>query len=163
VATTLARLYSSAFYAMRDTRTPMRFALVRVCTSITLGATLAIFGPRWFGVDAKWGVAGITVAAGLAGWLEFALLRNALRKRLGPVDLPNRTRAVLWGAAALAAALAWGARLINAEAPMLVRTGLVLGIYGMTYWLVTWKAGIPEAVAMRNRAFRSRRGGGGGR
>jgi putative peptidoglycan lipid II flippase len=157
VATTLGRLYSSAFYALRDTRTPMRFALVRVTTSITLGATLAIFGPRFLGIDSKWGVAGITLAAGLAGWLEFALLRQALRKRLGAVDLPGRTRAVLWGAAILAASLAWGARLINADAPMPVRTGLVLGIYGMTYWLVTWKAGIPEAVAMRDRVFRNRR------
>jgi putative peptidoglycan lipid II flippase len=157
VATTLGRLYSSAFYALHDTRTPMRFALVRVATSIALGATFAIYGPRWLGIDSRWGVAGITVAAGLAGWLEFALLRGALRKRIGSVDLPGRTRAVLWGAAALAAALAWGARLLNADAPMLVRTGLVLGIYGMTYWLVTWKAGIPEAVALRDRVFRSRR------
>lgn len=160
VATTLGRLYSSAFYAIHDTRTPMRFALIRVATSIALGATFAIFGPRLLGIESKWGVAGITIAAGLAGWLEFSLLRHALRKRLGAVDLPGRTRAVLWGAATLAAALAWGARLINADAPMLVRTGLVLGIYGMTYWLVTWKAGIPEAVALRDRVFRSRRRGG---
>jgi hypothetical protein len=53
--------------------------------------------------------------------------------------------------------LALAARWLNAEAPMLVRTGLVLGIYGMTYWLVTWKTGIPEAVALRDRVFRSRR------
>lgn len=157
VATTLGRLYSSAFYALKDARTPMRCALLRVTTSITLGATLAIFGPRLLGIDPKWGVAGITIAAGLAGWLEFALLRSALRKRLGAVDLPTRTRLVLFGAAAFAAALAWGARMVNAEAPMLVRTGLVLGIYGMTYWLVTWKAGIPEAVALRQRVFRRAR------
>jgi putative peptidoglycan lipid II flippase len=158
VATTLGRLYSSVFYALHDTRTPMRIALVRVTTSIVLGATLAVYGPRLVGIDDKWGVAGITIAAGLAGWLEFALLRRALRRRLGSVDLPGRIRGVLWGAAALAAAFAWGARVLNAEAPMLVRTGLVLGIYGMTYWLVTWKAGIPEAVALRDRVFRQRRG-----
>jgi len=157
LATTLGRLYSSAFYALRDTRTPMRIALIRVTTSITLGATLAVFGPRLLGIDPKWGVAGITVAAGLAGWLEFALLRRALTRRLGRIDLPGRTRAVLFSAAVLAAALAWGARWVNAGAPMLVRTGLVLGIYGMTYWLVTWKAGIPEAVALRERVFRRRR------
>ena len=116
-----------------------------------------MFGPRLLGIDAKWGVAGITVAAGLAGWIEFALLRRALTQRLGRVDLPDRTLAILWGAAALAAALASGARWVNAEAPMLVRTGLVLSIYGMTYWMVTWKAGIPEAVALRERVFRSRR------
>ena len=154
VATTLGRLYSSAFYALRDTRTPMRFALLRVVVSITLSATFAMFGPRLLGIDPKWGVAGITVAAGLAGWLEFALLRRALTLRLGRVDMPDRTLATLWGGAALAAALAWGARLVNFDAPMLVRTGLVLGIYGMTYWLVTWKAGIPEAVELRKRVFR---------
>lgn len=158
VATTLGRLYSSAFYALHDTRTPMRIALVRVTTSVVLGATLAIYGPRLVGIDDKWGVAGITIAAGLAGWLEYGLLRRALSARLGSVDLSGRIRGTLWGAAILAAALAWGVRVVNGEAPMLVRTGLVLGIYGMTYWLVTWKAGIPEAVALHNRVFRSRRG-----
>lgn len=164
VATTLARLYSSAFYALRDTRTPMRYALVRVATSVALGATLAVYGPAALNIDPKWGVAGITIGAGIAGWVEFALLRSAIRKRLGAVDLPGRTRAVLWGAAALAAVLAGGARLLNEGAPMLVRTGLVLGTYGMTYWLVTWKAGIPEAIALRERVFRrGRPNGPGGR
>jgi putative peptidoglycan lipid II flippase len=123
----------------------------------TLGR-LAIHGPRLLGLDPKWGVAGITMGAGLAGWVEFALLRRALTRRLGDVDLPGRTLLVLWSAAIGAALLAWGARLVNADAPMLVRTGLVLGIYGMTYLLVTWKAGIPEAVALRARIFRQRTG-----
>jgi putative peptidoglycan lipid II flippase len=158
VATTLARLYSSVFYALHDTRTPMRIALVRVAASVVLGATLAIHGPGLVGIDPKWGVAGITVGAGLAGWLEFGLLQRALRRRLGAVDLAVRVQMVLWGAAILAAILAWAARWANAEAPMLVRTGLVLGIYGVTYWLVTWKAGIPEAVALRDRIFRRRKG-----
>lgn len=157
VATTLGRLYSSAFYALQDTRTPLRFALVRVTTAIVLGATLAVYGPRLLDIDGKWGVAGITIAAGLAGWLEYVLLRRALGRRLGPVELEPRARLVCWGAAVLAALAAWGARVLNADAPMLVRTGLVLGIYGMTYWLVTWKAGIPEAVALRERVFRRRR------
>ena len=76
----------------------------------------------------------------------------------GAVDVSVRVQLILWGAALLAAALAWGVRLVNAQAPMLVRTGLILGIYGMTYWLVTWKAGIPEAVALRERIFRQRKG-----
>jgi hypothetical protein len=68
-----------------------------------------------------------------------------------------RTRLILFGAAAVAAALSYGARWVNADAPMLVRTGLVLGIYGMTYWVVTWQAKIPEAVALRDRVFGRRR------
>jgi putative peptidoglycan lipid II flippase len=144
------------FYAMHDTRTPMRIALLRVATSIVLGASLAIYGPRLIGIDDRWGVAGITIGAGLAGWLEYTLLRRSLTRRLGAVDVPARVRVTLWGAAVLAAGLAWALRALNADAPMLVRTGLVLGIYGMTYWLVTWKAGIPEAVALRDRVFRRR-------
>ncbi|HEX9565912.1 MAG TPA: murein biosynthesis integral membrane protein MurJ [Gemmatimonadaceae bacterium] len=154
VATTLGRLYASAFYALRDTRTPLRFAMLRVATSISLGATLSVYGPRLLNIDPRWGVAGITIAAGTAGWIEFLMLRRALRRRIGMVDLAPRTLMILWGAAALAAGLALVARVINADAPMLVRVGFVLGIYGMTYWLVTWRAGIPEAVSLRARVFR---------
>jgi putative peptidoglycan lipid II flippase len=128
--------------------------VVRVTTSISVGAALAIYGPRLVGLDPHWGVAGITIGAGLAGWVEFTLLRRALTARIGAVDLAIRTLGILWGAAAVAAAVAWGARLLNAEAPMLVRTGLVFSLYGMTYWLVTWRAGVPEAVALRTRIFR---------
>jgi len=154
VATTMARLYASAFYALHDPRTPLRCAIARVSTSIPLGASLAVFGPRLVGIDPAWGVAGITIAAGTAGWLEFYLLRRALAERIGRVEVPRGLLTTLWGAAGLGAALAWGALLLNASAPMVVRVGLVLGIYGMTYWLVTWRAGVPEAVALRARVFR---------
>lgn len=157
VASTLGRLYSSAFYALRDTRTPLRCALVRVATSVALGSSLAIFGPRLLGIDAKWGVAGITVGAGVAGWVEFMLLRRAIALRIGPVDVQRRTQVILWLAAAVAAAVGWGARVVNTEAPMLVQVGLVISLYGMTYWLITWQAGVPDAVDLRNRVFRQRR------
>src|SRR5262249_27884801 len=65
VAQTLGRLYSSAFYALHDTRTPLRFAIIRVSVAIAIGVLLALFVPRWLGIDPEWGVAGITVASGL--------------------------------------------------------------------------------------------------
>ncbi len=37
VASTVGRLYSSAYYALRDTRTPLRFAIVRVILTTVLG------------------------------------------------------------------------------------------------------------------------------
>src|SRR6185369_8295091 len=37
LATALGRLYSSAFYALFDTRTPLRFELIRVVLTVTLG------------------------------------------------------------------------------------------------------------------------------
>jgi putative peptidoglycan lipid II flippase len=37
LASTLGRLYSSSYYALRDTRTPLRFAIVRVVLTTVLG------------------------------------------------------------------------------------------------------------------------------
>ena len=42
LAPTLGRLYSSAYYALRDTRTPLRFAVVRVVLTTGLGYLCAI-------------------------------------------------------------------------------------------------------------------------
>src|SRR4029079_7873312 len=78
LASTLGRLYSSTYYALRDTRTPLRFALVRVVLTTALGYLCAIPLPRWIGLPAAWGAAGLTASAGVAGWVEMLLLRRAL-------------------------------------------------------------------------------------
>ncbi len=157
VARTLGRLYSSAFYAMRDARTPLRFALIRVVLSTALGASLSLLGPRLLGVDPQWGVAGITVASGFAGWVEFLMLRRALGGRIGHVTVPRRHLAVLWSGAVLAGGVAYAAGRLNAGAPALVRAALVLGLFGMVYWVFTWRLGIPEANELRRRVFRRAR------
>ena len=45
LATTLGRLYSSTYYALRDTRTPLRYALVHVGVATALGYVAAIMLP----------------------------------------------------------------------------------------------------------------------
>ena len=85
LASTSGRLYSSAFYALRDTRTPLNFAIIRVVLTVVLGYLFALPLPRLLGIDPRWGVAGLTLSAGMAGWVEFALLRRALQARIGAV------------------------------------------------------------------------------
>ncbi len=51
LATTLARLYSSTFYALKDTRTPLRYALVRIALTIALGWVFAFPLPPLLGLD----------------------------------------------------------------------------------------------------------------
>ena len=46
LASTLGRLYSSAYYALHDTRTPLRFAIVRVVLTTVLGYIFALPLPR---------------------------------------------------------------------------------------------------------------------
>ncbi len=107
LASTLGRLYSSAYYALRDTRTPLHFALVRVGLTTVLGYLFAFPLPRWFGIPAMWGAAGLTASAGMAGWVEMFLLRRGMNRRIGRTGLSADYVAKLWAAAAVGAAVAW--------------------------------------------------------
>jgi putative peptidoglycan lipid II flippase len=151
LASTLGRLYASAFYALHDTRTPLRFAVLRVTLTIALGYLFAIPLPRWLGVDPRWGAAGLTASAGLAGWLEFLLLRRALNRRIGETGLPVALASRLWGAALVAAGVAWGLRLALRTLHPIPLAAVVLTAFGGVYFLVTDRLAIPESGAILRR------------
>jgi putative peptidoglycan lipid II flippase len=156
LASTLGRLYSSTYYALRDTRTPLRFALVRVALTTVLGYLFAIPLPRWLGVPAGWGAAGLTASAGIAGWVEMLLLRATLNRRIGRTGLPATYVATLWGAAAAAAAVAWAAKLAMPSLHPVATAALVLGPYGLVFFAATAALGVPEATTLIRKAARRR-------
>lgn len=151
LASTLGRLYSSTYYALRDTRTPLRYALVRVSLTTVLGYLCAILLPRWAGIDARWGMAGLTASAGVAGWVEFALLRGTLNRRIGGTGLPASVVARLWISAALAAGAAWGCKLMLGGHGPVISAVVILGAYGVVYFGATWLMGIEECKEMIKR------------
>jgi putative peptidoglycan lipid II flippase len=166
LAATMGRLYSSAFYALRDTRTPLRFAILRVTLTLVLGLVCGLWLPRLWGVP-RYGAAGLTASAGVAGWIEFFLLRRALARRVGAAGVPAGLLARLWASAAAAAGLAYGVRLLLARAPLpLSRWALhpiplavaVLGTYGAAYFGATLLLGVPEARALLRRVLKRRAG-----
>ena len=148
LASTLGRLYSSAYYALRDTRTPLRFALIRVALTTVLGLLFALPLPHLLGIEQRWGAAGLTASAGIAGWVEFALLRRGLRSRIGDSALGWSFLARLWVAAALGAGAAWGIR--TAAGPMhpIILAALTLVPYGAVYFAAAAALGVPEARAI---------------
>ena len=76
LASTLGRLYSSAYYALarHADAAAVRAACASRSTTV-LGYLFAIPLPRMLGVPPLWGAAGLTASAGLAGWVEMLLLR----------------------------------------------------------------------------------------
>src|SRR5207247_2477035 len=78
LASTLGRLYSSTYYALRDTRTPLRYALIRVVLTTVLGYLCAIPLPRSIGLPAGWGAAGLPDSAVVSVWGESVLVRGVL-------------------------------------------------------------------------------------
>jgi putative peptidoglycan lipid II flippase len=151
LASTLARLYSSAFFALQDTRTPFRFALWRVGVGIVLAYLLGVRGAAWLGIDTRWGAAGLTLAAGIAGWTEFALLRAALRRRIGVLPALANALLVVWGCAAIAAAVAWALRatwLGTAHVPVRWEAFVLLAVFAGAYGVCTLLARVPQALTI---------------
>jgi putative peptidoglycan lipid II flippase len=145
LATTLGRLYSSAFYSLGDTRTPLRFATIRVALTIALGYLFGLRMPIWFGIDRSWGTAGLTLSAGLAGWIEFFLLRRAIGTRLAADNLSPKYLAKLWGAGIVAGALGWGLKSVVGHAHPVLDLGLICIPFGVVYFAITAAIGIDES------------------
>jgi putative peptidoglycan lipid II flippase len=169
LASTSTRLFSSTFFALRDTKTPARFAAVRVTAAGLLGATLMIqfepvqpfgpagvqIGPGIFGdvtINGQpLGAVGLALGAGLAAWIELLLLRRTLRPRIGSVSLGAGLWFRMFGAALTAAAVGWGVRLaLPLLHPILVAV-FVLGAFGVLYYALAALLGLSEARLVLDR------------
>jgi putative peptidoglycan lipid II flippase len=151
LAATMGRLYSSAYYALRDPRTPLRYAVLRVVLTTGLGYLAAIPLPPALGLEPRWGAVGLTATAGLAGWVEFLLLRRGLSRRLGPTGSLTPYLARLWSAAAAAVLIGLGVQAAVPPLHPILQAGVVLTPFGLGYLLLTAVVRIPEAQALVRR------------
>lgn len=109
-AQTSGRLFSSTLYALKDTRTPFRFALVRVTVGVALGfLTVRVVAPR-LEVPIDLAVVFLTLTTSVTAWLERSLLRAAVERELGALPSLTGRLTRLWGAALVAAAVAVGVK-----------------------------------------------------
>ena len=145
LATTLARLFSATYYALRDTRTPLRFACVRLAVGVAIGVPLAFAAPAPLGIDPRWGAAGLALASGIAGWVELALLRHALEPRIGRARLPAGLLPRLWTAAVASAGGALAVEHFGGAVQPVVVAIAVLGSFGALYLAATLALGVAEA------------------
>jgi len=148
LASTSARLYSSAFYALHDTRTPFRFALVRVLFGASMSYTLSVHIPGLVGIDARWGTALMTLSSGVAGWGEYYLLRRALSKIIGSTGTGISFIMKLYLAALIGAVCGWGVKILFGilhPVHPIVSGFFILGAYGVAYFVVSSLVGVKEA------------------
>ncbi len=145
LASTHGRLYSSTYYALHDTRTPLWYATIRVILTTVLGYIFAITLPPYLGLHPKWGVAGLTASAGIAGWIEYLLLRHSLNSRIGSTGVAAIYLVKLWTAAAIAAIIAFVLKWILPPLHAIPLAILVLGTYGVLYFAIGAGFGVPEA------------------
>jgi putative peptidoglycan lipid II flippase len=156
LASTATRLYSSALFALGDTKTPAKVAGLRVATSALLGASLMItLEPVTLGgvTVGGWqpvtvlgnpvGAAGLAAGAGAAAWLEWVLLRRALGRRIGDASAAG-VLLKLFLAAIVAAAAARGVAMLLPPMGNILQALPVLGVFGVIYFGMATVLGVGE-------------------
>jgi putative peptidoglycan lipid II flippase len=162
LASTASRLYSSAFFALQDTKTPAKIAIVRVLTAGFVGAALMVtlepvdvFGLRiGFGgpimvFGNPVGAAGLAAGAGFGAWLEWMLLRRYLGRRIGSTSAGAvLLRLIL--AAIVAAAVARGVLYVLPPMRRELALFAALAPFGAIYFAIATVLGVEEvSVAVR--------------
>ncbi|HEV7243070.1 MAG TPA: murein biosynthesis integral membrane protein MurJ [Thermoanaerobaculia bacterium] len=163
---TMGRLYSSAFYALHDTRTPFRIALARVLGGAALALLFAFpLRPMFPAIvhalglplpsnPTTMGIVGITAASAIAGWIEFLLLRRGIRRRVGAGESKAAFMIKLWISALAGGVVGvlthiYAARAIAARLPFpkISEALLVSLAFGIVYFGVALALGVPEVRA----------------
>lgn len=164
LATTMSRLLQNAFYALRDTKTPAKIAVLRV------GVSAAVAVPLMFVLDRMQvgdiiglaavdqplflGAVGLALGATCGAWLELWRLTRSLKKKVDLFTLP-------WSAvggmtiqaliAAAPAALLWT---VLPDWHVALNAGLVLSVYVVVYLGIALLRGSPEMKAWSGRLFK---------
>lgn len=176
LAQTLGRLYSSAYYALGDTRTPLKFATIRVVLTASLGYLFAIPLrplivrlveflhmpiPKVPGGPLALGAIGLTASAGVAGWVEFLLLRNGMKHRIGAIESAAGYELRLWISAICAGIAGVAVQYFFLESLLrrvpfhtILGALLVAGLFGFVYFAIAFVLGVHEVKATLGRFVR---------
>lgn len=183
-ASTGTRVFSSAFFALHNTKTPAKVAALRVTVSAILGVSLMVqfgrvafngaeigpltlpafsLGPYGFGIweigtigGETLGPVGLTGAAGVAAWLEWWVLRRRLVSAVGEVRPPMGDVARMLGSGLAAAGAARGLLLVLPDLGNVGTAAIVLGVFGAIYLGLARVLGLEEGRAFVARLRRGR-------
>jgi len=165
LASSGSRVLSTAFYALRDTRTPARMAYLRVVVSLVVGVSLMFPFDNFGSGSLRFGAVGLALGASVGAWIEYALLRRRLSRVLGTYgpDAGVRLRLLIAGGVASLVAVAskWvlGSTVpsrtglmndwLGGSAPWLLQPMLALStalLFGMAYLFVSARLGVGVPV-----------------
>ena len=145
LATTQSRLCVSVFWALGDTRTPMRFATLRVALDrgARLGCPISGEGmARASGGDQRRGPDSVGGARGLDRVSAHPFRAPGEDRRF---SLGGGRIGAFWAAAIGEAAVALGTKWLLPEGHPVAPGAVVLAVYGGIYLAATWAMGAEEA------------------
>ena len=164
LATTMSRLLQNAFYALRDTKTPAKIAVLRVAASAIIAVPLMFLLDQYsvgevVGIDAEdrplfLGSVGLALGATGGAWLELWRLTSKLKARVDLFALPwsavGRMTAMSVFAAG-PAALVW---MLLPDWHVALNAGIVILVYAVIYLGVAYLRGSDELKSWSGRFVR---------
>jgi len=166
---TSTRIYQSAFFALRDTKTPARVATIRVIVAAIAGAALMVqFEPitkEWLSVPGgifsnvqvegvPLGPVGLALGSALGAWLEWGLLRRSLTRQIGAVGGGASQLARMFGAALTAAVAGYSVQFAMQGAHPIIAAAVVAAVFGVVYFAVARALGLEMARTVIDSALR---------
>jgi putative peptidoglycan lipid II flippase len=174
---TASRLLQNGLYALDDPRTPARLGVLGVVLSAFIGLAFMfpldrvlvgadglegwgdVFAAGPLPADVRQnvadvphlGIVGLAIGASVSRWIEYRMLSTALAWRVGRTKLAGRWLGPISIGCAAAAAVAYVTQLVFAPLPSVVEAVLVVGPAGLAYLAVTYRLGVPEALATADR------------
>lgn len=156
LASTVGRLYSSTFFSLKDTKTALNFALVRIFFTTLLGYFFAFHLAPFFSHDPVYATAGLTASAGISGWIEFYLLRKKLNTIIGKTGIQWAYQLRLWCSALIASFtglfLKWFVigKIVEISSHPL-KAFFIFTLYGIVYFAITFFFRIEESMNVINK------------
>ncbi len=154
LATTMSRLLQNAFYALKDTKTPAKIAVLRVVVSAVIAVPLMILLDRYsvsgvIGIETDsdplfLGSVGLALGTTLGAWLELWRLMHSLRDRVADFELPWASVKRMAGTAFLGAgpsAVIWA---LLPPWHVASKAGVVLLVYAFIYLGASYLQNSPE-------------------
>ncbi|MBW3662995.1 MAG: murein biosynthesis integral membrane protein MurJ [Actinobacteria bacterium] len=171
LASTASRLLQSALYGIGNTRAPAAIATVRVLVSALVGVLLMFqldqFQLSGSGVEQvgdlpnlspaaealrgasdnlyRLGAVGLAAGAAVGSWVEWTLLRSAVRLRFGRVRLGGSQLVPVLQAAVAAGLAAFVTRFVVRGLPLIPAALVAVVVTGGVYILVARWLAVPEA------------------
>ncbi len=172
LAATGSRLLQSVIYGLGEPRIPARIAAVRVAVSLALGLVLMFqFDRVVVGADGlnivgdlpavtpmperfreptgdgrhHLGAVGLSLAAAIAAWIEYRLLRQAVRRRVAPVSIGGGYIRPILVAAAVSGVVGLSTRAIVDEWMPVLAAIASMGSVGAVYLVGARLLGVPES------------------
>lgn len=164
LATTMSRLLQNAFYALNDTKTPAKIAVLRVIISSAV-AVPVMFILDGVSVGTVVGVAaedrplflgsvGLAIGATVGAWIELWRLTRSLQKRVELFKLPWSAVRRMIGLALLSAAPAAAVWWLLPDWHIAANAAIVLATYAAVYLGIAYLQGAPEMKAWMGRLLK---------